>query len=191
MILKLMLLSWLTHLASSASTKGDNYVQEACNVTQYRDLCIHSLSSFSNTAKRSPSKWARAGVSVTLSESKRAAQYLLDLKKNRQMRGRDRIALSDCMECFQDAIDNLHKSLGVLRELNGAAFSAQMSDVKTWMSAVLTDVDTCLDGFDDGRGNQTSLLRNRVLKVSYITSNALALVSKLANSSMQSQSTDP
>uniref|UniRef100_A0A5B7C1W9 Pectinesterase inhibitor domain-containing protein n=1 Tax=Davidia involucrata TaxID=16924 RepID=A0A5B7C1W9_DAVIN len=186
-----VLLSWLTHLhPSSAGSNGDRYVRDACSVTQYPDLCIHSLASFSNTAKQSPSKWARAGVSVTISEAKKVAQYLMNLKKRRSMRGRNRVAISDCVECFLDTVDNLHKSLGVLRELNGQTFNTQMGDVTTWLSATLTDEDTCLEGFDGQKGEQVQLLQNRVSNVTYITSNALALVNKLATTGPESP-TDP
>lgn len=119
-------------------------------------------------------------MSVTIGEAEHVARYLVKLRKQGKMRGRDKAALSDCIECFQDAIDNLHNSLGVLRKLSSKAFDRQMSDVTTWMSAVLTDEDTCLDSFDGRKGKQAKLIRNCVLKASYITSNALALVNKLA-----------
>ncbi|KAH6823972.1 Plant invertase/pectin methylesterase inhibitor superfamily protein [Perilla frutescens var. hirtella] len=157
------------------SSFGDDYVQDACSVTRYRDLCVHSLASFSNTAKRSPSKWARAGVSVTIREVKGVARYLAALR-----RGRHKIALSDCVECFQDTLDNLHRSLGVLRKLSVTEFSSQVGDVTTWVSAALTDEDTCLDEFQEQKGKRVRGLINRVTNVTYMTSNALALVNRLA-----------
>lgn len=162
------------------SNYGDPYVRDACSVTIYYDLCIRSLASFSHTAKRSPSKWARAGVSVTLGEAKNVSQYLNKLKKDRIMRGRNRIALSDCIECLQDAIDNLRQSLGILRKLDATNFDSQMADLTTWLSAALTDQDTCLAGFEGQNSKQVKMLQNRVTRTTYITSNALALVNKLA-----------
>ena len=185
-----MFVAWLTSLGQFANGKRVTYVQEACSVTRYPDICVHSLASFSRVAKRSPSKWARAGVSVTIGEVKSVAQNLNKLKKNRVMRGRNRIALLDCIECFQDAIDELHKSLGVLRRLSRSTFDDQMSDLNTWISAALTNEDTCLDGFEDQKGSQVKLLQNQVLNASYITSNALALVNKLASTGLGSIS-DP
>lgn len=175
MFLSLTILALLTYRASSEN--GDDYVQDACSVTRYHDLCIRSLSPFSTTAKRNPTTWARAGVSVTIGEAKRVANRLTKLSFTG---GRNKGALLDCIECFQDSIDNLHKSLYVLRELNGQTFNSQMSDVTTWMSAALTDEDTCLDGFSGQKGRQIKSLQNRIKNVTYITSNALALVNKLA-----------
>ncbi|KAK3194106.1 hypothetical protein Dsin_025416 [Dipteronia sinensis] len=191
-----VLFAWLQtiDLCQSASVNENSYVQDACSVTQYRVLCVHSLASFSNTAKTSPSKWARAGVSVTIGEAKTVNQYLISLKKHyyTRLRGRNRVALLDCMETFQDTIDQLHKSLGILRKLSAANFESQMGDLTTFMSAALTDQDTCLDGFEGQRGGgaQVNLLKNRVLNATYLTSNALALVNKLATSGLNSL-TDP
>ncbi|OIT33641.1 PREDICTED: 21 kDa protein-like [Nicotiana attenuata] len=180
----MLVLAWVTILicSTTASSKGgESYVRDACSVTRYQDLCMHSLASFSRTAKNNPSKWARAGVSVTISQAKGVTQSLSKLKKHNSLKGRGRVALLDCVECFQDALDNLHNSLGVLRKLSIQTFNDQMGDVTTWLSAALTDEDTCLDGFEDQRRRkQVKLLLNRVTNVSYLTSNALALVNKLA-----------
>ncbi|KAJ9187789.1 hypothetical protein P3X46_003206 [Hevea brasiliensis] len=191
LVIVFLFLSWVNSKgwASSSSSMDNYYVRDACSVTRYQDLCIHSLASFSRTARRSPSKWARAGVSVTIGEAKNASQYLIKLKKYKIMRdSRNMIALSDCIENFQDTIDNLHKSLGVLRKLDATNFENQMGDVTTWMSAALTDEDTCLDGFEDQNPPKQviKVLQNRVTRVAYITSNALALVNKLSSTGLGS-----
>lgn len=183
MIVTFLLLSWLTVPSCSwASRKANTYVKDACSVTRYKNLCIDSLSSYSSVAKRDPGKWARAGVSVTIGVTKNTIRYLIGLKKKNSMKGRNRVAVLDCVEEFEDALDNLHKALGVLRHISrGESFITQMDDVTTWLSSALTDEDTCLDGFEGQRGKEIKLLANKVTKVSYITSNALALATKLAS----------
>lgn len=107
------ILPWPTHSAKIS------YVQEACSVTQHQDLCIQLLTPFSSSAKRSPTKWARAAVSVTISEAKTVARFLGRVKNNKRFMGRNRAAVYDCVEVFEAAIDELHRSLGVLRRLRG------------------------------------------------------------------------
>ncbi|TMW85043.1 hypothetical protein EJD97_023886 [Solanum chilense] len=184
----MLVLACLTSLTCSTmclSKGGESYVRDACSVTRYQDLCLHSLASFSRTAKDNPSKWARAGVSVTISQAKGVTQSLLKLRKKNFLKGKSRVAILDCVECLQDALDNLHNSLGVLRKLSSQAFNDQMGDVTTWLSAALTDEDTCLDGLEDKKRKQVKLLLNKVTNVSYMTSNALALVNKLATTGPQ------
>lgn len=113
------------------------------------------------------------------------ARFLGRLKKNKRLKGRNRAAVSDCVEVFEAAIDELHLSLGVLRRLSRSNFDAQMGDLTTWVSAALTDEDTCVDGFEGERGKLVNSIRNRVVKAGYITSNALALVNKLAASGFE------
>lgn len=191
-ILALFLALLISTLLHNVVVHGENYsyVNEACSVTRYQDLCVKSLSSYSNNAKRSPSRWARAGVSVTLSEVKSVSQYVNTMTSGGHMRGtRNRAALADCVECIQDALNNLHKSLGVLRRLNNnGGFNEQMNDVLTWLSAALTNQDTCINGFEGGRKNkEITSLCDKVQNASYITSNALALalVNKLASTGLQ------
>ncbi|OVA00224.1 Pectinesterase inhibitor domain [Macleaya cordata] len=173
----------------STSEDGDEYVRDACSVTRYQDICIHSLESYSNSAKRSSRKWAQAAVAVAMGEAKNVTHYLYKLKQNGSIRRRrQRTALSDCIECFEETIDNIGNSLGELRRLNAKRFDAQMGNVETWMSSALTYEDTCMDGFEGSnrKGKQVKLLRNKIWKMSCITSNALALVSKLASAGERS-----
>ncbi|KAI8030579.1 hypothetical protein LOK49_LG01G01327 [Camellia lanceoleosa] len=61
----------------------------------------------------------------------------------------------------------------------GKDFLWHMSNVETWVSAALTDENTCLDGFS-GRaldGNVKASIKARVTNVAQVTSNALALSS--------------
>lgn len=173
-----------TCFSLSGAEDGNNYVEEACSVTRYHDLCIRSLTPFANTAKDNPSIWARAGVSVTIGEAKRVARYLKTWTNSNKTtgfrKGRNTVALFDCVECFQSTLDNLYRSLDVLRKLSASEFSSQVEDVTTWVSAALTDEDTCLDGFEDQRRKRIESLISRVSNASYLTSNALALVNKLA-----------
>lgn len=172
--------------------RSESYVREACSVTLYQDVCIRSLASYSHNLKRSPRRWARVGVSVTIREVKSVSQHLNVLRKRSYIRGkRTRAALSDCVECIQDTLDNLHRALQVLRRLSFRAFDEQMNDVLTWLSAALTDEDTCIDGFEGMRkARRVARFCDKVQNASYITSNALALANKLATTGLHDLSED-
>ncbi|CAH8269539.1 unnamed protein product [Arabidopsis lyrata] len=167
---------------SSLPSKRESYVQNACSVTRYQDLCAKTLSPFAPVAKNSPSKWARAGVSVAITDNKDVLRHLLKTRLS-TIGKRDRIALSDCRELLQDSLDSLHKSLAVLRTLRASEFQQQMSDLATWLSTSLTDKDTCLDGFEKTSTRSSStvrMIRKRVTTSLYLSSNSLALLNKLA-----------
>ncbi|VVA93676.1 unnamed protein product [Arabis nemorensis] len=56
-----------------------------------------------------------------------------------------------------------------------------ISDVQTWVSTALTDDDTCMDGFGRARTVVKDLVRQHVVKVARLTSNALALINMYAS----------
>ncbi|KAI3849123.1 hypothetical protein MKX03_005261 [Papaver bracteatum] len=182
LVLIFIFISFSISKSDESSEDGDEYVRSACSVTRYQDICIRSLESYSNTAKYDSRKWAQAAVAVTLEEAKNVTHYLKKLKQKKSIRKkRQRIDLSECIDCFEETVENIQDSLHELRKLNGKTFDEQMGDIQTWMSSALTYEDTCIDGFENRKGKQVKILHNKILKLSYITSNALALVSKLAS----------
>lgn len=92
--------------------------------------------------------------------------------------------MSDCMDTVAgDSIDELKQSMELMGHMGGRDFAFQLNNVQTWVSAAITNDDTCMDGFD-GRamdGKVKSEVRRRVVNVAQLTSNALALINRLAN----------
>ncbi|ESQ39417.1 hypothetical protein EUTSA_v10001636mg [Eutrema salsugineum] len=170
------------HTDECSVTRHSRYVKNACSVTRYKNLCVRTLWPFAVVAKNNSSKWARAGVAVTITDTKQMLR-LLGKTRRSEVGKRERIALSDCRELFVDSLDNLYKSLAVLRKLDADEFQRQMSDLATWLSAALTDEDTCLDGFEYQEEEESStvrMIRRRATKCMQLCSNALALLNKLA-----------
>ena len=62
-------------------------------------------------------------------------------------------------------------------------FKFQMSNVKTWLSAALTNEYTCTNGFEDFHddGSIKDDVCTRVEDIKKLTSNALALVNRYAD----------
>lgn len=94
--------------------------------------------------------------------------------------------MKDCVEVLGDSVDELRRSIGEMGHLRTSSFQLTMSDVQTWVSAALTDENTCTDGFQEtasatGADFKTAV-RGRVVEVAQLTSNALALINQLANS---------
>lgn len=111
--------------------------------------------------------------------------FVAKLAKFKGLKAREYGAIKDCMDEMGDSVDRIRKSV---RELNNASkskgkdFLWHMSNVETWVSAALTDENTCMDGFS-GRaldGKIKSSIRARVTNVAQVTSNALALVNQFA-----------
>ncbi|KAJ6410676.1 hypothetical protein OIU84_007432 [Salix udensis] len=80
-----------------------------------------------------------------------------------------------------DSIDMLKQSLKALGSVNGSEIEFQISNIKTWMSAAMTDETTCTDGIDERKISDEVMrkIRKSIVNISMLTSNALALINKL------------
>ncbi|KAL3501922.1 hypothetical protein ACH5RR_036371 [Cinchona calisaya] len=177
-----------TPTTTTYPTQNDTeFIRKSCASTRYPDLCFHSLSGYASAVQQNPSKLARVAIAVSLSKARHAAAYFSNLSKEADY-GADRrvaAALHDCFSTFGDAVDQLRDSLNQMRHLvpagSGETFRFQMSNVQTWMSAAMTNEDTCTDGFDGvPEGPMKKDVFDRVGKVEGVTSNALALVNGFA-----------
>ncbi|MBA0796685.1 hypothetical protein Gohar_007432 [Gossypium harknessii] len=91
--------------------------------------------------------------------------------------------MADCVEVIGDSVDELRQSIEELGHISRSNFALTMSDIQTWVSAALTDEDTCMDGFagKSMNGNVKTMVRKRIVKIAHLTSNALALVNNYAS----------
>ncbi|KAF7827652.1 21 kDa protein-like [Senna tora] len=178
---------------TTATTDDDpataTFLRTSCGTTLYPDLCYSSLSRYSNAIRQNPGALARVAVAVSLSKAHRMASYISRLSGEADygLDSRAASALRDCFSNLGDAVDEIRGSLKQMRQIGGAGaasvgrgggeqFRFQMSNVQTWMSAALTDEDTCTDGFEDvPEGSVKTDVCDRVTYVKKFTSNALAL----------------
>ncbi|KAL3731330.1 hypothetical protein ACJRO7_028238 [Eucalyptus globulus] len=172
-----------------APADDSDFIRASCNVTLYPDVCYATLARYAPSVGRDPARLAHAAIAVSLVKAQRAAEYVSNLSREADY-GADRraaAALHDCLENFGDAADEMRGSLKQMRQLGAAgsgeqSFRFQMSNVQTWMSAALTDEDTCTDGFQDvADGPVKAGVSRRAGAVKKVTSNALALVNSYVN----------
>ncbi|CAI9774085.1 unnamed protein product [Fraxinus pennsylvanica] len=184
--LSLIFLSLLFIPSKSESiTAANNFIKSSCSATTYPAVCIRSLSIYASTVQRSPRQLATTALSVSLETAQSATTFLTKLTKFKGLKPREYAALKDCIEEVSDGLDRLSKSVRELKTMGGARgkdFIWHMSNVETWVSAALTDDNTCMDGFS-GRalnGRIKSSVRAQMTNLAQVTSNALALCNHFA-----------
>ncbi|PON87358.1 Pectinesterase inhibitor domain containing protein [Trema orientale] len=176
----------------SNTTNGTDFIRTSCGATLYPDVCFSSLSRYAAAVGRDPAQLARAAITVSLAKTKHMAAYVSNVSRQADYGAasdpRAAAALHDCFSNFGDAVDEIRGSLRQMRHLDpgvagagGESFRFQMSNVQTWMSAALTDQETCTDGFEDvSDGPVKADVIGRANEVKKHTSNALALVNHYA-----------
>ncbi|XP_047308499.1 pectinesterase inhibitor 3-like [Impatiens glandulifera] len=170
-------LQTITTTTLAKKTKTD-LVRSSCLHATYPQICIRSLSSYSASVSAiTPRGLAQASVRVSLRRARRARSYLATVIRTGSKR--EQGALRDCVEQLGDSVDELSRTLFELNHLRSGTFRWQMSNAETWVSAALTNEDTCLDGFREIERRVRWDVNRRMRNVARVTSNALYLINRL------------
>ncbi|XP_022772774.1 21 kDa protein-like [Durio zibethinus] len=158
------------------------FIKTSCGATSYPDLCFTTFSSYASEIHASPKILASKSLSLTLNATRSASKILKELSKGQGLKPREAAALKDCMEEISDSVDEVKMSIGEIDETQGKSFALRMSDIQTWVSAALTNEDTCMDGFSESAtdGDVKATVGSVIEKVESLTSIALALVNRYA-----------
>ncbi|OIT03736.1 PREDICTED: 21 kDa protein-like [Nicotiana attenuata] len=188
--LKLILLAAVISLFCFSGTANSapiatSFIKSSCKFTTYPVVCVTSLAGYAPAIKRSPQQLAQTALSVSLDRAQSTQAFINKLCKFKGLKPREYAALKDCVEQMSDTIDRISKSVKELKNMRSARgkdFQWHMSNIETWISAALTDENTCGDGFAGKalNGRIKASIRARVTHVTQVTSNALALINQFA-----------
>ncbi|XP_030935014.1 21 kDa protein-like [Quercus lobata] len=172
--------------ASSAHGYDTSFIKSSCSSTTYPAVCVKTLSAYASAIQQSPRQLAHTALSVSLSKCQSTKTFVSKMTKMKGLKSREYEAVKDCLEEMGDTVDRLSKSIHELKHIGqakGQDFLWHMSNVETWVSAALTDENTCLDGFSGKAldGKVKASIKAQVVNVAQVTSNALALVNSYAS----------
>ncbi|CAK9135164.1 unnamed protein product [Ilex paraguariensis] len=177
----------LIYIAGTAESAAvaTNFIKASCRTTQYPAVCVQSLSTYAATIQRSPKQLVQTALSVSLDTAQSMKTFVTRLTKFKGLKKREYAAIKDCLEEMSDNVDRISKSVKELKNMGstkGPEFQWHMSNVETWVSAALTDENTCTDGFAGKalNGRIQVSIKARVTNLGKVTSNALALVNNYA-----------
>ncbi|XP_074580220.1 pectinesterase 3 [Curcuma longa] len=152
-------------------------IRAMCNVTRYPASCFSSVSA-ANGANLTNDPEELFGVSLAvamdaLQAASAAAAEFAPPSKDRRLAA----ALRDCRELLGSATDRLNNSIALMRLAAGEATlnASEIEDLRTWLSAALTDQDTCLEGFEGTTGGFLGKMEAATANATQYTSNSLAI----------------
>ena len=88
-------------------------------------------------------------------------------------------AFEDCKQLFQDAKDDLETSINELTRIELKRISTRTPDLNSWLSAVISYQQTCVDGFPEGQLKND--LQTLFKDSKEFVSNSLAIVSQVGS----------
>ncbi|XP_058745759.1 21 kDa protein-like [Vicia villosa] len=174
--------TFITHSIQARET-NTLFIRNSCSSTTYPRLCYASLVKHADFIQTNRVLLTGTALNVTLASAKSTLAFMSTLSRDRGMKSREAAAMKDCVEVLSDSVDELRRSIGEMSHLRNSNFELTISDVQTWVSAALTDESTCTDGFQEinAKDNTQTIVRSKIVQVAQLTSNALALINKLAN----------
>jgi pectinesterase inhibitor-like protein len=157
-------------------------ISKTCSKTRFPSLCENYLLDFLGSDVASEKDLIHISLNMTLQHISKALYSSAAISSTVGMNPRIRAAYIDCLELLDDSVDALARSLtsvvpssssGSVKPLTASS----TDDVLTWLSAALTNQDTCADGFSDVSGSVKDQMASNIKDLSELVSNCLAIFS--------------
>ncbi|KAF8379283.1 hypothetical protein HHK36_028716 [Tetracentron sinense] len=169
--------------ANTTNKTSTEFIRTSCGATTYPQVCFKSLSTYASAIQSSHYKLAETALNVSLRGARSTSAMVSKLLRQEDMKPNEAAAVKDCVEEIGESIDELQQSLKAMGDLGGDDVEFEMSNMKTWVSAALTDEDTCINGMEEQGVNEKvkKKIRKSILGIVKLTSNALALINSLTS----------
>ncbi|XP_054781391.1 pectinesterase-like [Prosopis cineraria] len=163
-------------------------VKSACSSTLYPELCFSAISSEPGFTEKVSSH--RDVIELSINITARAVEHnfftvekIMATRKG-SLTEREKTALHDCLETIDETLDELHTAREDLKVYpNKKTLYQHADDLKTLISAAITNQVTCLDGFShDGADKKIrKALEAGQVHVEHMCSNALAMIKNMTD----------
>ncbi|KAK6260402.1 Pectinesterase [Theobroma cacao] len=152
-------------------------VSNFCSSTDYQEACKKTLSSVNST---DPKDYVAQAILASQEAVKKFFNYSDSLIVQAKNDSRTKMALDDCKEMMDYAIQSLQASFSEVGDGELRSINDRIADLRTWLSAVISYQQSCLDGFEpETTMHQT--MTTGIADASELTANALAIVTKLSD----------
>ncbi|KAF5732079.1 pectin methylesterase [Tripterygium wilfordii] len=175
------------------SSASHAVLKSACSSTRFPDLCFSALATVSGATTNLASQKDVIEKSLNLTITAVEHNYLGIAKVMRKRKGltkREKTALNDCLETIDETLDELHEVVEDLHKYpNKKSLSQHADDLKTLLSAAITNQETCLDGFshDDADKRVRETLLDGQVHVEKMCSNVLAMIKNMTDTDIANE----
>ncbi|KAA3489213.1 pectinesterase-like [Gossypium australe] len=179
--------------SDESDTSHHAIVKSACSGTFYPDLCFSAVTTVpAGTAKKVRSQ--RDVIELSLNITTTAVEHnyfkIKKLLARKDLTTREKTALHDCLETIDETLDELHEAVEDLHEYpNKKSLTQHADDLKTLMSAAMTNQETCLDGFSHEGADKKirEVLIDGEKYVEKMCSNALAMIKNMTDTDIANE----
>ncbi|XVE70790.1 hypothetical protein DITRI_Ditri10aG0099000 [Diplodiscus trichospermus] len=180
--------------SNDISNAAHSIIKTSCSSTLYPELCLSTLSAAPDAATKIKNPKDVIEMSLNLTVTAVQSNYL-SIKKlistRKSLTRREKTALNDCLELVDETLDELYKVEQDLSDYPNfnKSISQHADELKSLLSAAMTNQETCLDGFSHDAADKKvrQALLDGQMHVFHMCSNALAMIKNLTDTDMASQ----
>lgn len=171
---------------SSASEIPKNMVSKAiltaCKNTFYHDTCVSSLVSVSPGGSKTPEELFDLSVRHAMDRTRFVRFHAYNLTHlDQKLESNVPVGIDDCIELLDD-------SMLQLSDVVDSSKKPTPDDIKTWLSAALTNQETCLDSLENVNSPLGNELREGARNLGQLISNSLAMYPLMKGSKTEKSS---
>ncbi|KAJ8750681.1 hypothetical protein K2173_015862 [Erythroxylum novogranatense] len=177
--------------SSNHHTEAHAIIKSSCSNTLYPELCLSEISTVPDAASKVKSTKDVIALSVNITRAL-VGKNSFAIKRltfaRTTLTHRQKIAIKDCLQMAAETLEELVKILSDLHNYPsvGKFISRHAEDLKSLLSAAMTNQETCLDGFshDEADKKIRKLIQTGQRKVFRLCSNSLAMVKNMTDLDM-------
>ncbi|KAG6590455.1 putative pectinesterase/pectinesterase inhibitor 22, partial [Cucurbita argyrosperma subsp. sororia] len=161
-------------------------ISQICSDMEDRNSCISNIQhELGRSVNSNPSSVLSAAIRATLNEARRAIESITKFSTF-SFSYREEMAIEDCKELLDFSVSELAWSLAEMKRIRtGKNEAPDEGNLKAWLSAALSNQDTCLEGFEGTDRHLVGFIRGSLKQVTLLISNVLALYTQLHSSPFQ------
>ncbi|XP_042507286.1 probable pectinesterase/pectinesterase inhibitor 12 [Macadamia integrifolia] len=172
--------SWLSISPAQAEVESVRFV---CKSTPYPDVCYNSmkLSISININPTTIIDFALQSLNIAAKEVGKLTDLILEAEKLKGVMivEKQRGAIQDCKELHQITVSTLQRCLSRIQTSSSKNSGHMVSDVKAYLSAAVTNKNTCLEGLESATGPFKPVLVNALVSAYKDVSNSLSIMSEV------------
>ncbi|OAY84522.1 putative pectinesterase/pectinesterase inhibitor 45 [Ananas comosus] len=163
--------------ADSSIHSVSKTVKMLCSPTDYKETCEKALSKAAANSTSSPKDLIKAAVAAIADEVDKSFGRVADSVKSDDPRVR--AAVDDCKELFGYAKAELLRTMNGIDAHRLDDLPKKGHELRIWLSSVITDQETCVEGFPEGELKKK--MKDGMEAAKHLTSNALAIIGKASS----------
>ncbi|WOL09395.1 hypothetical protein Cni_G18148 [Canna indica] len=165
--------------SDNAAASFSSSIKLLCDRALHPDECRSSLNqAAANATALDPTKIFQLAVQIAIDELAKVPAVFGNLASNKSLDNFTAAALAECSELTLLAVESLDETLSATNNLTS---TDTIGDLKTWMSAAITDQSTCIDDMERASPAVKATVVEPLANSSIFSSNALAIFNEVSN----------